>query len=167
MKTNNASINLDYVGMAGMNEEIPMYKDQNGITWVDMNAEDEQNPQFRKFEMFMDDYDDWQTVLEKKETISERYPHAEIKIISDFERDPGMKFNYSLLGRFQADVEYFLGFGCGSLNMLYGNSIDTHIREMEELHNSFPPNKKPAWLTLDEIKEYKKRMETGLSACSF
>ncbi len=67
-------------------------------------------------------------------------------------------FNYQLLGRLQADCEYFLGNGNGHVKHLFHGSTTEHIDGMLELHNDFPANKKPEWLTIEQIHEYKKNM---------
>lgn len=68
------------------------------------------------------------------------------------------KFRYMMLSRLQSDCEYFLNYGRGSLNILYYDTIEEHIERMKELWNSFPKNKKPEWLSYEEIEDYEKRM---------
>ena len=61
-----------------------------------------------------------------------------------------LKFRYMLLGRLQADCEYYLGFGNKSSRRLWAGS---------EIHDSFRENEKPEWLTMEQIKEYSNAME--------
>lgn len=63
-----------------------------------------------------------------------------------------------LLGRLQADCEYFLGFGYGSVKRLYYGNIPEHIEGMKKLWHSFPESGKPEWLTLKQIEEYEQKM---------
>lgn len=69
------------------------------------------------------------------------------------------KFNYMMLGRLQADVKYFLGYGGGNVKHLYYDTIDEHIGEMKRLWNNFPNELKPEWLSYDEIEEYETQMK--------
>ena len=63
-----------------------------------------------------------------------------------------LKFRYMLLGRLQADCEYYLGFGNKS------GSEKTQIEYMTKIHDSFRENEKPEWLTMEQIKEYSNAM---------
>lgn len=67
-------------------------------------------------------------------------------------------FRYSLLGRLQADCEYYLGFGCRSTTRLWAKTEKEQIATMKMLHNSFPPSAKPVWLTYDQILWYERQM---------
>ena len=57
-----------------------------------------------------------------------------------------LKFRYMLLGRLQADCEYYLGFGNKSSRRLWAGSEKTQIEYMTE------------WLTMEQIKEYSNAM---------
>ena len=59
-----------------------------------------------------------------------------------------LQFRYQMLDRMKQDCEYFLG---------HGNVAD-HIEYMKALWWSFPESGKPEWLTLEEIKDYERRM---------
>lgn len=67
-------------------------------------------------------------------------------------------FQYSMLGRLQADCEYFLGNGYGYEPHLWAGTVEEQIREMRERWNAFADNEKPKWLTMKEIDEYEKQM---------
>ena len=58
-----------------------------------------------------------------------------------------LKFRYMLLGRLQADCEYYLGFGNKSSRRLWAGSEKTQIEYMTKIHDSFRENEKPEWLT--------------------
>ena len=69
-----------------------------------------------------------------------------------------LKFRYMLLGRLQADCEYYLGFGNKSSRRLWAGSEKTQIEYMTKIHDSFRENEKPEWLTMEQIKEYSNAM---------
>lgn len=65
---------------------------------------------------------------------------------------------YALLSRLQSDCEYFLGYGRGYEGHLYYGSVDRQCDEMEKLWNSFREDKKPEWITIEQIKSYREKM---------
>lgn len=69
------------------------------------------------------------------------------------------RFKYIMLGRFQRDCEYFLGFGGRSLKHLWSGNVKTHIQNMKDIWNSFSSDEKPQWLTFEKILEYEKDMD--------
>lgn len=71
------------------------------------------------------------------------------------------KFRYMMLGRMQADCNYFLGFGNRSEKRLWSGNVRDHIEDMKALYNSFPDNKKPEWLTLNQILEFENLMKVN------
>lgn len=68
------------------------------------------------------------------------------------------KFEYMMLSRLEMDCKYFLGNGNKSKRHLRDGSITSHIEYMKELYNKFPQDKKPEWITLDDIANYEKEM---------
>ena len=73
--------------------------------------------------------------------------------------DDGMRFNYMMLDRLRGDCEYFLGHGNRSLKIL---TPEDHIEEMKRLWNNLPDDKKPEWLTWEQIIKYEKEMLHGV-----
>lgn len=71
-----------------------------------------------------------------------------------------MEFNYQLLGRLQADCEYFLHAGSGSERHLWAGSVADQIAKMKELYNSFPADKKPQYITPSDIIHYENEMSS-------
>lgn len=71
-----------------------------------------------------------------------------------------MEFNYKLLGRLQADCEYFLHAGGGSERHLWAGSVADQIAKMKELYNSFPTDKKPQYITPSDIIHYENEMSS-------
>ena len=69
-----------------------------------------------------------------------------------------VKFRYQLLGRLKADCDYYLGYGNRYTMRLWAKNEEQQIELMIKLHDSFDQDKKPEWLTMDEILEYKKEM---------
>ena len=61
-----------------------------------------------------------------------------------------------LLDRMRSDCNYFLGNGNGYEGHLWGGSVEAICDEMERIWNSL--EEKPEWLTLEQIKEYRKEM---------
>lgn len=68
------------------------------------------------------------------------------------------KFNYMLLSRLQADCEYYLGNGRIYGDHLWAGNVKDQIAKMKELHNGFADNRKPEWLTMEQIEEYEVKM---------
>jgi len=79
-----------------------------------------------------------------------------IKNFNDFINESNEEDNYMLLGRLQADCEYFLGHGNGSENRLWAGNIEEQISKMKELWEKLPV--KPEWLSYEEIENYEKEM---------
>ena len=68
------------------------------------------------------------------------------------------KFNYMLLSRLRQDCEYYLGYGNKNKKRLWSGDEQEQINKMKELYNSFSDDKKPEWLTLEQISQYEKSM---------
>lgn len=68
------------------------------------------------------------------------------------------KFNYQLLDRLRSDCEYYLGYGYRNKKQLWAGNEKEQIKKMKELWNSFSDDKKPEWLTYEQILVYEKLM---------
>jgi hypothetical protein len=68
------------------------------------------------------------------------------------------KFNYMLLSRLESDCKYYLGYGYRNANKLWAGNEMGQIEKMKELYNCFSKDKKPEWLTYEQILEYEKLM---------
>ncbi|MFS0643715.1 LPD11 domain-containing protein [Siminovitchia sp. 179-K 8D1 HS] len=77
------------------------------------------------------------------------------KLILNFREE---KFNYQLLSRLKSDCEYYLGNGNRNKKHLWAEDERDHINEMKKLYNSFDDNKKPEWLTWNDILNYEIKM---------
>ena len=53
-----------------------------------------------------------------------------------------------------------MGFGNRNTDRLWAGNEEAQIETMTKLYESFKEEEKPEWLTMDEIKEYGKRMIT-------
>ena len=69
------------------------------------------------------------------------------------------EFNYRMLSRLQSECDYFLGYGGRSEKYLYGENVDSHIKEMKKIWNGFSKSKKPEWLSMEEIEQYESDMK--------
>lgn len=67
-------------------------------------------------------------------------------------------FRYQLLGRMQTDCNYFLGNGNRLDKFLWAGNVESQIAYMKALYNSFPDDKKPEWISLEDINNYEDAM---------
>ena len=67
------------------------------------------------------------------------------------------EFNYMMLSRLESDCKYFLGAGGGSERSLWAGNVKDQIKEMKRLWNIIKI--KPEWLSLNDIKNYEKKMK--------
>jgi hypothetical protein len=68
------------------------------------------------------------------------------------------KFNYQMLDRLKSDCEYYLNYGNRNAKDLWAGDEQKHIDEMKKLYNSFTNDKKPEWLTYEQILYYENSM---------
>lgn len=69
------------------------------------------------------------------------------------------EYDYMMLGRLQSDADYYLGYGNRNEKHLWALNVDDHIKEMKNRWNALPEDKKPEWLTMEDILEYEKKMK--------
>lgn len=67
-------------------------------------------------------------------------------------------FRYQLLDRLKLDCNYYLGYGNKNPKNLWAGSEKEQIEAMETLWNSFPEDRKPEWLTWEQIKIFAMKM---------
>ena len=134
---------LTYIGTDDW--EQPVYKDENGRLWKDINL-GRGNPYLHS------------------SSNNEFDGEADTPLIGDYEIinapepvDERMKFNYMMLSKLKSRCEYFLGHGIRSSNIL---TPKTHIEEMKKLWNGLPEDGKPEWLTWKQILQYEKEMQS-------
>lgn len=68
------------------------------------------------------------------------------------------EFNYRLLSRMKSDCDYYLGNGNGHDKYLWAGNVKDQIKYMRKLYNSFPEDKKPEWISMEDIDSYEKEM---------
>lgn len=69
------------------------------------------------------------------------------------------KFRYQMLDRLRSDCKYYLGYGNRSANALWARGDEAgQILHMVALYQSFPDDKKPEWLTADDIESFAVQM---------
>ena len=66
------------------------------------------------------------------------------------------RFNYQLLDRLRSDCVYYLGYGNRNEKHLWAGNEQEQINKMKELYNSFSDDKKPEWLTYEQILQFEK-----------
>ena len=62
-------------------------------------------------------------------------------------------FDYQLLDRLRSDCRYYLD-GHRNPDLLWAGSVEEQIKEMHKLYNSFPSDKKPQWITEEDINHF-------------
>lgn len=68
------------------------------------------------------------------------------------------KFRYQLLDRMRSDCDYFLGNGNRLDKFLWAGNVESQIAYMKALYNSFSDDKKPEWISLEDINNYEDAM---------
>lgn len=66
-------------------------------------------------------------------------------------------FDYQLLDRLRLDCRYYLD-GHRNPDLLWAGSVGEQIKEMRKLYNSFPSDKKPQWITGEDINHFEAEM---------
>lgn len=72
------------------------------------------------------------------------------------------EYKYMMLGRMKRDCEYYLGFGNQNTEVLWAKEEHEQIDIMKNLFESFPDDKKPKWISLEDITTYENQM---ISSC--
>jgi len=89
----------------------------------------------------------------------EKYKNCKVVILGR-ENEPTKeeKFQYMMLSRLKQDCDYYLGNGNRSTKYLWAGSEKDQIQEMKTSYNAFTDDKKPEWLTYDDILRYENLM---------
>lgn len=74
--------------------------------------------------------------------------------------EPADPYKYMLMDRMKQDCKYFLGNGNRCNKHLWADSPEEQIELMKLLWNSFPADKKPEWLTMEDIDNFAKEMKS-------
>ena len=85
----------------------------------------------------------------------EKYKGLQIVILGrEDEPTKDEKFQYMMISRLKQDCDYYLGNGNRSVKYLWAGSESEQIQEMKDRYNAFSDDKKPDWLTYDDILRY-------------
>ena len=89
----------------------------------------------------------------------EKYKNLKIVILGrENEPTKDEKFRYMMLSRLKQDCDYYLGNGHRSTKYLWAGSEKDQIQEMKDRYDAFTDDKKPEWLTWDDILKYENLM---------
>lgn len=99
--------------------------------------------------------------------IKNRYGDLQEYILVADEKENPRKYDYMMLDRLRMDCDYFLGNGNGFLGHLYYKDVDKHIEEMKKIYESFSDNEKPQWISLEDIENYKEKMNQKIKERNF
>lgn len=139
----------EYTGMDDFS--CPVYKDQFGKLWKDIDLGKEPEPNL--YSLSFNHIDG-----EPSHPIQQEYTFHP----APYQRS-SYEFEYRMLSKLQSDCEYYLGYGNRSPSILCNHSVQNHIARMKELWNGFPTDQKPEWLTWEQLLQYEKVMtETGI-----
>lgn len=126
---------------------MPVYQDQFGHYWKDVNLGEPEQPYL--YSVLGNTFDGDPntpitqefTIITKKETVSKE-----------------KQFQYQMLSRLISDCEYYLGNGYRNPNHLWAKTEERQIEEIKKIWNSFADEEKPEWLTWKQIERYEKDM---------
>lgn len=140
-------LKVKYVGFGGY-MEVPCYEDENGKLYFD------ENNGRNGLNLYTGAYrTEWGEICGEPCSRVEE----EVKCENPFIRHPRER-DYMMLDRMRFDCNYFLGNGNGYEGHLWGGSVEKICDEMERIWNSFAEDEKPEWLTIEQIKEYRRKM---------
>ena len=141
---------LKFIGVDSWSR--PVYEDENGKLFKDTNCD---NGTIALCTVYGGIEGEPDTPIE----YIEKYQNVEIVISGkENETTPQEKFNYRMLSRLQMDCDYYLGNGNRNKKYLWKESVKTHIDEMKRIYSEFSENKKPEWLTWEDILNYENKM---------
>ena len=68
------------------------------------------------------------------------------------------EFKYQMLDRMKSDCDYCLANNSELELCLCGLSVSEYITFMTALYKSFPDDKKPEWISIEDINKYEEAM---------
>lgn len=143
-KNKKTILTLELIGIDGFS--CPTYQDQFGHLWKDLNLGQSKTPDL--YSVTGNEPDGEPIAPIRYEHVFKPKPYQNDKY----------EFEYMLLGRMRSDCEYYLGYRNRSNSRLYGNDPKQHIDRMKELWKVFPADKKPEWLTWEQLLNYERAM---------
>ena len=146
MTNNNEKLTLTFIGIDDWDR--PTYKDDEGRLLKDTNCDSGILALCTVCGGFDGEPD---TPIE----YIEKYKNRSI-IILGRENEPTKeeKFQYMMLSRLKQDCDYYLGNGSRYSGHLWAKNEVDQIQEMKDRYNTFADDKKPEWLTWDDILRY-------------
>ena len=147
-------------------QKIKQIVKEEGLNWNRNNEEESCYLDRNSGVTVKDAYRVYDKLLGRKERIpvSEANEPALTEGIEEISKDLCANkdtFKYQMLSRLQSDCEYFLKAGNRDPHVLWAKNVNDHIKLMKDLYNSFGEYDKPEWLTMDDIENYAKEMETS------
>ena len=144
MESNGNVRTMEYIGVDDWDR--PVYKCiETGVLWKDVTMGND-NPELYSCG---NDFDG--------EPCSPIKSNLAVIFKTKHEESP-YRFNFMMLDRLRSDCDYYLGYGNRNESSLWAGSVKEHIEKMKEIHNSFPEDQKPEWLTYEGILGYEKQM---------
>lgn len=142
----NTVLELRYIGEDFWSR--PVYQDQHGHLWKDIDLGDNDNPSLHS--VVNDEFEgEPDAPIRRQFTIRQKPPSRE------------KKFQYMMLDRLRSDCDYYLGYGNRHPGRLREGDEKAHIEAMKALWLGFSEDEKPEWLTWEQILEYEKQMCGG------
>ena len=90
--------------------------------------------------------------MEEGQVVAQGHPEG-----IEFLKTLDEKGRYMFLSRMQTDCKYFLD-GHEYNKFLWAENPEKQIEYMKWLYNSFPDDKKPQWISMEEIEDYERQM---------
>jgi hypothetical protein len=138
---------VTYVGFGGI-MEVPCYEDENGTLYFD------ENNGRNGLRLYTGA---WRTecgLIDGEPNIRITEP---VECDDPFVRSP-REHEYMLLGRLQSDCNYFISHNGKCRRNRLWSDIETILREMEKILDSFAEDEKPEWLTDADFVKLKKEV---------
>lgn len=135
----------DFLGM-------PVYEDEDGVLLKDINCD----IGALSLHTVCDGFDGDPNIEISR---LKKYKGLDIVILGrENEPTPEEEFRYQMLGRLKMDCDYYIGYGNRCEKQLWAKDVASQILKMKELYNEFSYDKKPEWLTYEDILNYEKLM---------
>lgn len=145
----NEMLKLKYLGIDDWHR--PTYEDENGKLFKDLNLGDEPIDLCTVSGGYDGEPDTPIRYIK-------RYKDLKVEITGQDQTSKEDKFNYMMLDRLKQDCEYYLGNGNRYKNHLWAQDEAEQIKEMKKIYNQFADDKKPEWITLQDIADYESKM---------
>lgn len=143
------ALKLEYTGMDCMSGDL--YKDEEGTYFAKFRDDSINDFIYIGKDPEQDPWDNIRNM--------ERFKDIEVITVGDENLPNGQeRFNYMMLSRLLSDCKYYLGNGNRYEGHLWAKTVKEQIEEMKRIWGQFAENKKPEWLTWEDILNYEKEM---------